>query len=99
MRSRHEARVGGVVVERRDETATVGALIDHGAARVTVQLDARVTTHDRRHVHVDGVWLAHARQVLVLVLVETFVCDQSSQRSVSLYGASSTKARGRGSLC
>ena len=36
MMSMNKLCVGGIVIEGRDETASVGSLIDDGAARVTV---------------------------------------------------------------
>jgi len=73
MRSCNELRVSGIVIEWSDETATIRAFVHHRTARVAVHLDAREATHDRRHVDVDSVRRSHSRQVVVLVLVESFL--------------------------
>ena len=74
--SRRQPGRARVDVERCDQTAPCGAFIQHTAARVAVQPCAGVTTHDRRHVDVDGVSRAHTDQVLVVVLVKhLLVCD------------------------
>jgi len=77
--------VVGVVVERGDKTASLGALVDHRAAGVAMQVDARVTTHRRRDVQVDGVRCTHVGQVVVLVLVETllFTADKRVKTHLS----------------